>query len=309
MNKISVIIPCYNAELYLPDCLNSVLNQIHQNFEIIAVDDGSTDNTLLVLNQFQRKYSDKMIVLSVPNRGASAARNLGLKKASGDFIQFLDADDLLDAGKFTNQLSGFEASIDWVVSDRVYKNSDLTIILNTFYFDEIQIKPLETAVRKVISTCNPLYKKEVICALNGYNEQLKSAQDWDFNLRVVLAGYKVKYIPGIFFSNRQVSGSLSSDWVKVSMQATKVILNLKADLLKNPGMTEAIKQEFAQIYMNTAIYCKDDRFFKTLVDETKFWAQNNYAFIRNAAKRAAVSLLGISTVIKLLRKGKVKEAR
>lgn len=301
MNKISVIIPCYNAELYLSDCLNSVINQTYQNFEIIAVDDGSSDNTAIVLNQYQQRYADKMIVLSVSNKGASIARNLGLKIASGDFVQFLDADDLLVENKFENQLKGFEPGIDWVVSDRVYKNKDLTKVLNTFYFNEIEETPLETAVKKIIITCNPLYKRAPVLAVNGYNEQLKAAQDWDFNLRIVLAGFKVKYVPGVFLINRQISGSLSSDWVKVSIQATKVISNITTDLLQNQNMNEAIRQHFAQIHMNTAIYCENEALFQNLVQKVEFWARNNYTFIINPIKRAAVRFLGVRMVIRVLR--------
>src|ERR1700749_1504646 len=100
MNKISVIIPCFNAERFIADCLFSVLEQTHKSIEIICVNDGSFDNSLLILNEFQQKYPDIINVISVPNQGASKARNLGLLKATGDYIQFLDADDVITSEKF-----------------------------------------------------------------------------------------------------------------------------------------------------------------------------------------------------------------
>src|SRR4051812_17123874 len=267
MQKISVIIPCYNVQLYVADCLNSLINQTHKDIEIICVNDGSTDNTGIILEQFKSKYPALISVLFVPNGGAPAARNIGLKNSTGNYIQFLDADDIIAADKFEKQLTGFEKNVDVVVSDRVHKNHDLTRTLNTYYFNEIENNPLETAVKRVITTCNPLYKKEVVTGLKGYDEQLKSAQDWDFHIRLVLADYKIKYVPGIYFTNRQVQGSVSSNWVKVSIQAATVIKQLKAPLLKSPWMNTSIKQYIAQLYMNTAIYCKDKDTFQSCIQE------------------------------------------
>ncbi len=101
MTKVSVIIPCHNAEKYLSTCLNSVLNQTLDDIEVLAIDDHSTDNTLKILYSFQKEYSTKLRVFSLQEfRGVSAARNLGLKYAQGEFIGFVDADDLVTLNMF-----------------------------------------------------------------------------------------------------------------------------------------------------------------------------------------------------------------
>src|SRR5580698_6746094 len=114
MKLISVIIPSYNAEKYITDCLNSIIQQTYTSWEIIVINDGSTDKTLEILNQ--NKYKEKITVITIANGGAAAARNIGLKNAVGEFIQFLDADDIILPDKFEKQINGFSEDIDMVIS-------------------------------------------------------------------------------------------------------------------------------------------------------------------------------------------------
>ena len=92
--KVSIIIPIYNTEKYLPKCLDSVLNQTYHNLEIILVDDGSSDNSGKIADESTKK--DKRItVLHQKNQGQSSARNNGVKKSTGDYISFIDSDDTI----------------------------------------------------------------------------------------------------------------------------------------------------------------------------------------------------------------------
>ncbi len=92
--KISVIIPAYNSEEYICECIESALNQTHKNLELIVVNDGSADNTGLILEKYADKY-ENVKVITTENGGVSRARNVGLDNAHGDYIMFLDSDDLL----------------------------------------------------------------------------------------------------------------------------------------------------------------------------------------------------------------------
>jgi len=94
--KISIIMPVYNVERYLTACLESVVHQTLPEIEIIAVNDGSTDNSLKILEDYQSRYSDRMKVFSTENHGVSHARNYGLAQASGEFILFVDSDDFIE---------------------------------------------------------------------------------------------------------------------------------------------------------------------------------------------------------------------
>ena len=92
--KVSIIIPVYNVEKYLERCVDSALNQTYENLEIILVNDGSTDNSLQICEKYQTE--NRVKIFSEENRGLPTARNLGVKKSSGDYIFFLDSDDWLD---------------------------------------------------------------------------------------------------------------------------------------------------------------------------------------------------------------------
>ena len=91
---VSVVIPCYNAEQYLEQAIQSAEAQSYPNIEIICIDDGSVDRTLELLERLQRKSGRSMKVIRQSNRGVSAARNAGIRLAEGDYIAFLDADDM-----------------------------------------------------------------------------------------------------------------------------------------------------------------------------------------------------------------------
>ena len=95
--KVSVIIPVYNVQDYLRECLDSILNQTLKELELICVDDGSTDKSLEILREYEKK-DNRVIVLTQHNKGAGAARNKGLEIARGEYLSFLDSDDFFATG-------------------------------------------------------------------------------------------------------------------------------------------------------------------------------------------------------------------
>ena len=113
--KLSVIIPCYNAEKYLGECLDSLLAQDVKDFEIILIDDGSRDGTA----QLARRYAqqdERIRLIGQENAGVSAARNAGLRIARGEWVLFVDADDVLPQSALGKLLSCAKADVDLVVS-------------------------------------------------------------------------------------------------------------------------------------------------------------------------------------------------
>ena len=94
-NKVSIIVPVYNAEKTIERCVRSIQNQTYKNIEIILVNDGSTDDSLSLCYELQ-KQSDNILVIDKENSGVSDARNIGIEKSSGDYIQFVDSDDYIE---------------------------------------------------------------------------------------------------------------------------------------------------------------------------------------------------------------------
>ncbi|MDD6388172.1 MAG: glycosyltransferase family 2 protein [Bacilli bacterium] len=92
MDKISIIVPVYNAQKYLKKCINSIINQTYKNIEILLINDGSIDNSLEICKEYEKKDS-RIIVINKKNKGVSNTRNVGIKKSTGDYIVFIDSDD------------------------------------------------------------------------------------------------------------------------------------------------------------------------------------------------------------------------
>ena len=162
---ISIIIPIYNAERFLSECIESVIAQTYDNIEIIAVDDGSTDGSMKVLTSYAERDS-RIIIINQSNAGPSAARNNGLKHVKGNYIAFVDADDTLSVDFIRNSLSvGHECDI--IAGDMTDKYSDLGICK----FSPININP-KVYLEKILykkksntSVCGKLFKVELFDAL------------------------------------------------------------------------------------------------------------------------------------------------
>ncbi len=196
---ISVIIPCYNYGKYLGACIDSLIAQTYQNWECIIVDDGSSDNSIEVAKQ----YSDTDIrvkYFTQKNAGPTVARNLGLKQCNGQYVQFLDADDLLQNQKFEIQLNIFShnPSTDIVYSKAKYFASENTHQL----FDHLDLKSvseLKAISRKgnvvitellkgnIMVISAPLIKKMVFDTYGLFDEALYYNEDWELWTRLALS--------------------------------------------------------------------------------------------------------------------------
>ena len=129
---ISVIIPVYNTEKYLNQCLDSIINQTYKKIEIICVNDGSSDNSLKILKEYENKYSNIKIINLEQNCGVSFARNKALSVIKGDYVCFVDSDDYVDkvfCGKLVNK---FENNVDLVCGGHAKLNS-LGKIISSWY--------------------------------------------------------------------------------------------------------------------------------------------------------------------------------
>lgn len=111
MQKISIIIPVYNSEEFLAECLDSILSQSYQEFEIILINDGSKDNSLKICEKYSAN-DDRIKLFNTENSGVSAARNLGLKNAEGQLILFFDSDDIMPAETLKNHILHFDDDVD-----------------------------------------------------------------------------------------------------------------------------------------------------------------------------------------------------
>lgn len=202
---ISVIVPCYNQAQYLDECLQSVLNQTYQNWECIIVNDGSPDNTEEIAKKWLEK-DPRFKYMHKENGGLSSARNAGIREAKGEWIQFLDCDDILEKNKLCLQSNYFEKQIDILVSGyRYFENNEGVSKKRIFgrnYFlpevailqgDNIDVKQL-FKIKNPFVISAPLYSKKIFLKIGLFNEKLKSLEDWEFNLRCALNNYTFHHV-------------------------------------------------------------------------------------------------------------------
>lgn len=198
---VSVIIPSYNSAHFLERSIGSVLNQTYKNYEIIVVDDGSTDDTSEVVKVF----SDNVIYHRQENKGLAGARNAGLKLAKGEFIQLLDADDYIHPEKLEKQISAFtDDDVSVVYSDYVAVDANGSTITEATermrgdFFDE-SISIVERLMKECFLLVHAqLTRAEVFRKEGGFDENRRISEDWDMWLRIASRGYKFKYLSGIF---------------------------------------------------------------------------------------------------------------
>ena len=165
MKAISVIVPAYNAKDYLDTCFGSLLNQTFRDFEIVAVNDGSKDDTLQILNRYQETYPDLFVVLSQENHGLSVTRNNGVAAASGEYIFFLDSDDWLKPNALEllyNKATETGCDVVCCNVDCVYPDKTVEVRANA----DMHTGPLSLDDRKKLFSmypivCNKLYKREI----------------------------------------------------------------------------------------------------------------------------------------------------
>ncbi len=184
MVSVSVIIPTYNRASVLPRAVQSVLNQTFQDFEIVIVDDGSTDETRDVIESFTDRRIESIHFSN--NKGANAARNAGIQAANGEYIAFLDADDEWRPQKLKRQRNVFKdasKSIGLVYTGIVRKGTDDEIISRSC--PEREGKVLAPLLKgNFIGTFSSVMVKSEVTDEIRLNEELPSWQDWDFYLEV-----------------------------------------------------------------------------------------------------------------------------
>ena len=222
MPLISVIIPVYNGEKTIRETIESVLDQTFQDFEVIIINDGSQDKTLEVINNIP---DSRLKVFSYPNAGLSASRNRGLSRAGGEYIAFLDADDLWTEDKLEAQLLALEqnpqAALAYSWSDYIDESSNFVrhgshITVNGDAYPRLLLTDI------LENGSNPLIRKQALVEVGGSDETLPSVEDWDLWLRIA-ARYHFVAVPKPQILYRISAHSMSFNVPKMEFSCLKVV--------------------------------------------------------------------------------------
>jgi glycosyltransferase involved in cell wall biosynthesis len=237
---VSVIIPAYNAEIFIARTLQSVLSQTYQNIEVLVVDDGSKDRTAEIVESFAQKDS-RIILLQQTNAGVAAARNLAIEKSRGEYIAPIDADDIWYPQKLEKQVQCMleaEPSVGLVYAWSTFINEEDVIIgkYTSYYYQNIPsiegyVYPAMMYTNLIGNASVPLIRRSCFEKVGFYNCKLKEqnaqgCEDWDIYLRIA-EFYQFRVVPEFLIGYRQVKGSMSKSYQSMAKSYDLVMADSK----------------------------------------------------------------------------------
>lgn len=238
---LSVIIPVYNREKYINKCLNSLINIKNIKLEIIIIDDNSKDNSKEIIKNNYLKYNNIKFYELDKNHGASFCRNYGLKKASGNYITFLDSDDYIDLNMYNDMLKNcYKYDLDVCGVDYVEEYKDKTVKSKYHYNNELLNNKLllENYLTDKISPAiwDKIYKKNIIENI-CFKEDLKIGEDILFCLNVFFKCNRSLFLNKEYYHYVQHDNSImhnvSNNVLEFNLVLEKINLNIKNSLINN----------------------------------------------------------------------------
>ena len=244
--KITVIVPVYNVENYLEKCLDSLINQTYKNLEIIVINDGSTDNSGEICQEYAQK-DNRIVYIEKENGGLSDARNVGLDKMTGSYVTFIDSDDWaeldyveilykkiieyqadISVGNYYSYNEDEETYYFHIYGDSYYEKvyDNISIFENLYESQEMKSFAL-------ISAWGKLYKAKLFDYLRF--EKGKLGEDGYFNQKMYLSVNKVVYLNKGLYAYRQRSGSITNTWTEKWMHALVDAMSERITLLASLG--------------------------------------------------------------------------
>jgi glycosyltransferase involved in cell wall biosynthesis len=235
--KFSVIIPCFNQAHFLNDSLSSLIQQSFQYWEAVIVNDGSTDNTVEIANEWCKRDS-RIKLISTSNHGLSAARNIGIKFSAGKFIALLDADDKYAPTHLDSMLEEFKKDVDIVFGGYTYFSNDkdnlhVVTLDKKLNFDQILHK-------NMVPPVSVSFKSSALEFCGLFDTTLKSAEDWDLWIRFFKSGAQLGIIQKSTTFYRISENSMSRQFStmyqelkKVAIRATEKDFRISPDFALN----------------------------------------------------------------------------
>jgi len=226
---ISIIVSIYNSDKTLSTMIDSVLNQTYKEFELILINDGSTDNSLDIIKEFAKK-DIRIVIIDKKNSGLTKSLNIGLKKANGKYIARIDADDIWYPTKLEKQVEFLEQNQDYTLIGTAYNEIDDNGKI-IYKKQRIPLLITDEEIRENIVKFNPffhssvMFRKKVLETIGFYNEEFKYTQDYEYWVRI-MSKYKVTNIDEVLASRRY-----SDDMISIKKEKEQRMYAIKAKLL------------------------------------------------------------------------------
>lgn len=223
--KVSIITPVYNSEKFIKDTISSVLNQTYTNWEMILVDDCSTDNSAQIINEYVKKDSRFKYIKLEQNSGAAVARNRAIKEAKGRFLAFLDSDDIWEPEKLDLQIKfmldhkvGFTFTAYKIIDENGNPTEKIVNVPNTINYEEL-------LKNTIIGCLTVVIDKDIVGDIQMPN--LRARQDFVTWLSILKKGYTAYGINTPLAKYRVVSNSISSNKFKMIRRNWNVYRNIE----------------------------------------------------------------------------------
>lgn len=208
MTKVSAIVPVYNLEKKgLDKCLDSLVNQTFKDIEIIVVNDGSTDNSQKIIDNYKQKYQN-IISFTIENSGQAVARNFGLSKAKGEYISFIDGDDYIEVYTYEKLNEYIKMNKDIILFDCKLIYSNRFEYIKTYNpMDKLNVTAKEYLLSHVVSPCNKILKKSYLEQINFKFPEHIIFEDYASMPTLVINNPKIAYIDKAFYNYIQSENS------------------------------------------------------------------------------------------------------
>lgn len=262
---LSVIVPVYNVEKYLKKCLDSVLNQEIDNYEVIVVNDGSQDNSQSIIDQYVNQNPSIIKSLIKQNGGLSSARNYGVKHANGEYICFIDSDDYVEKNHYKKMLElAIKDDADLVVTDfeYVWENNPS----KKLYKHGIETENIDYRKAMFLSplfSWNKMYRKKLFDDLECKYPEGLWYEDIPVTLRYTAHSKKISYLKGLGFHYLQRESSIMGTNYSDKMNDIFIIYQLLYDTFKNEGLFNEYKEEMEYSFVEALLVYGAFRFLRT----------------------------------------------
>ena len=280
MPKVSIVVPVYNVEKYIRKCMDSLVNQSLQDIEIIAVNDGSTDNSISILNEYKENFSNIIKVYSKTNGGLSDARNYGMKHATGEYIAFVDSDDYVERDMYEKMYNkAKEEDSDMVECDFVWEFQNKKKIDRGVVYRNKN----EMIVYARVVAWNKLIRKKIIDEVHIEYPKGLRYEDIEFFYKMVPYYKKVSFVKEPLVHYVQRSDSISNVQNSRTSEIFTVLDNVIAYYRKNEIFEEyrnELEYTYARILLCSSfrrmVKIDNKQIRKKLLNET--WERLNNQF-------------------------------
>ncbi len=245
MKKVSVIVPCYNSSSYIERSVNSLINQTLDDIEILLIDDGSTDDTLSKLKEYEKRYKNKIKVVALEkNGGLGNARNVGMKKSTGEYIGFVDSDDYVDKEMFEEMYNKAKATdSDVVECDFMWEYPNKNRIDSGIEYS----KGKDMLINVRVMACNKIYKREWLNKIKPQFAVGLKYEDVLFTYQYVPYVNKIEFVHKNFYHYIQRSTSLANHQTK-RVREIYEILNQVEEYYKKKKIYNNYKEELEYLF-------------------------------------------------------------